>query len=149
VKPVDVQYCSNTTNLLFRLPDSMTMAQFEGFTFDVDKLLSVAPRGILMQGVLLTLRGTKENGGVDATERVYDFMSRYFAPWVGIREDPVCGSAQTILAPYWSNILNKSSFYARQCSARGGDITLVLLDGGRIQISGTFCVILEGTIRVD
>ena len=38
---------------------------------------------------------------------LYDFQSRYFAPWVGIPEDPVTGSAHTVLAPYWSEILNK------------------------------------------
>ena len=37
----------------------------------------------------------------------YDFRSRYFAPWVGIPEDPVTGSAHTVLAPYWSKILQK------------------------------------------
>ena len=42
--------------------------------------------------------------GSDST---YDFKSRYFAPWVGIPEDPVTGSAHTVLAPYWSQILQK------------------------------------------
>ena len=42
--------------------------------------------------------------GADST---YDFKSRYFAPWVGIPEDPVTGSAHTVLAPYWSQILQK------------------------------------------
>ena len=42
-----------------------------------------------------------------AGSKPYDFMSRYFAPWVGIPEDPVTGSAHTVLAPYWAEILGK------------------------------------------
>ena len=44
-------------------------------------------------------RGLEESG--------YHFFSRYFAPWVGIPEDPVCGSAHTVLAPFWQAILDR------------------------------------------
>lgn len=65
----------------------------------------------------------------------YDFVSRYFAPWVGINEDPVTGSAHTCLIPYWAVRLGKTSFKAYQASARGGNLRLRLL-GNRVGIAG-------------
>jgi PhzF family phenazine biosynthesis protein len=50
----------------------------------------------------------------------YDFVSRFFAPWLGINEDPVTGSAHCYLAPYWAGKLGKNDFMAYQASARGG-----------------------------
>lgn len=44
-----------------------------------------------VRGVIVTLQGSESNGCVDSKGRVYDFVSRYFAPWVGIPEDPVTG----------------------------------------------------------
>ena len=65
----------------------------------------------------------------------YDFVSRYFAPWIGINEDPVTGSAHTRLIPYWAGRLGKTSFSAYQASARGGSLRLRLL-GERVGIAG-------------
>ena len=42
-------------------------------------------------GVILTLKGSQENGAVDGEGKQYDFISRYFAPWNGISEDPFTG----------------------------------------------------------
>lgn len=54
----------------------------------------------------MTLKGSRENGCVQAeTGEVYDFVSRHFAPWYGIPEDPVTGSAHTVLGPYWAEQL--------------------------------------------
>ncbi|MED4241171.1 PhzF family phenazine biosynthesis protein [Priestia megaterium] len=52
----------------------------------------------------------------------YDFISRYFAPGIGIDEDFVTGSAHCGLAPYWSQRLNKKQLYAFQSSERGGEL---------------------------
>ena len=52
----------------------------------------------------------------------YDFVSRYFAPNLGIKEDPVTGFMHTILTPYWSQKLGKNEFSAYQASARGGEM---------------------------
>ena len=65
----------------------------------------------------------------------YDFISRYFAPSVGIDEDPVCGSAHCRLIPYWSQKLKKDSMIAYQASERGGIIKCKNLKNGVI-ISG-------------
>ena len=52
----------------------------------------------------------------------HDFVSRYFAPRIGIPEDPVTGAAHCTLAPYWANKLGKDTVKARQVSRRGGEI---------------------------
>ena len=48
---------------------------------------------IVACGVIVTLRGTKDNGCVDCRGKVYDFVSRFFAPWMGVSEDPVTGKS--------------------------------------------------------
>jgi len=77
----------------------------------------------------------------------YDFISRYFAPWVGINEDPVTGSAHCLLAPYWSTRLGKESFSAYQASARGGELK-VHLQGERVDIYGQAVTIFKGSLLV-
>jgi PhzF family phenazine biosynthesis protein len=66
---------------------------------------------------------------------VFDFVSRFFAPAVGIPEDPVTGSAHCALGPYWSPRLGKMEFTAFQASARGGVVKLKL-EGGRVVLRG-------------
>lgn len=74
-----------------------------------------------------------------------DFVSRYFAPWIGIDEDPVTGSAHCVLAPYWSAVLKKDWLNARQISARGGDLR-VRPAGDRVLIRGQAVTVLEGQL---
>lgn len=75
-----------------------------------------------------------------------DFVSRFFAPMTGIDEDPVTGSAHTVLTPFWSAELHKDEFHAKQLSFRGGDI-ICSLKGDRVLISGTAVTYLTGTIE--
>jgi len=76
-----------------------------------------------------------------------DFVSRFFAPDVGINEDPVTGYAHTILVPYWAQRLGKRRLRARQVSARGGE--LVCEDRGvRVGISGQAVLYLEGSVHL-
>lgn len=72
----------------------------------------------------------------------FDFYSRYFAPRVGIYEDPVCGSMHCRLACYWSNVLKKNSFNAFQASSRTGSLK-VELEGGRVKLSSKARIICE------
>ena len=65
-------------------------AELEAHKPAVDKFVSAERTGKI-RGVILTLKGSKENGCVDDNGEQYDFVSRYFAPWVGINEDPVTG----------------------------------------------------------
>lgn len=78
----------------------------------------------------------------------YDFISRSFVPAHGVDEDPVTGSSHCALAPYWRSKLNKSSLFAYQASARGGELRLKV-DGNRVLIEGKAVTVLEGffTIR--
>ena len=76
-----------------------------------------------------------------------DFVSRYFAPAAGIPEDPVTGSTHCTLIPYWSQRLAKKQLFARQISARGGE--LFCEDGGdRVGIGGEALTYVEGKIHL-
>jgi PhzF family phenazine biosynthesis protein len=76
-----------------------------------------------------------------------DFVSRFFAPRVGVDEDPVTGSAHCKLIPYWSKRLGKRELFARQVSARGGELWCVDR-GERVTIAGRGVMFLEGTIEI-
>jgi predicted PhzF superfamily epimerase YddE/YHI9 len=79
--------------------------------------------------------------GVDG----FDFVSRYFAPHVGIDEDPVTGSAHCVLVPFWARRLGRPSLTGRQISRRGG--TVHAEDrGARVLLSGRTQLYMEGRI---
>ncbi len=75
-----------------------------------------------------------------------DFVSRFFAPSVGINEDPVTGSAHTILIPYWAKKLNKNKMHAFQISKRRGEL-FCEHTGKRVLISGKAATYLIGEIN--
>ncbi len=77
----------------------------------------------------------------------YDFVSRFFAPAIGINEDPVTGSAHCSLAPYWAKRLGKSEMTAYQSSARGGVLRL-RLEAERVAISGRAVLVFSGELTV-
>jgi predicted PhzF superfamily epimerase YddE/YHI9 len=87
--------------------------------------------------------------GVIATApgKEVDFISRFFAPAVGINEDPVTGSAHTSLIPYWSSKLGKSKLEARQVSKRLGVLSCEMA-GERVRIAGRAQLFLRGEIGV-
>lgn len=87
--------------------------------------------------------------GVIATARGEDcdFVSRFFAPQVGIPEDPVTGSAHCTLVPFWSARLGKARLFARQVSRRGGELWCEDR-GERVTIAGHAVPYLEGTIAL-
>ncbi len=76
-------------------------------------------------------------------EGEYDFVSRFFSPGVALWEDPVTGSAHTMLIPYWSEKLAKTSLFARQVSARGGELRCEL-KGDRVRMSGRASLYMKG-----
>jgi PhzF family phenazine biosynthesis protein len=80
-----------------------------------------------------------------APDRGYHFVSRFFAPGVGIPEDPVTGSAHTALAPYWSARLGRSSLVGLQTSARTGQVRTAV-HGDRVQLTGHAVTVLDGTL---
>jgi PhzF family phenazine biosynthesis protein len=75
----------------------------------------------------------------------YDFVSRFFAPNAGIKEDPVTGSAHCTLGPYWGERLHKTELVAYQASSRGGQIN-VRLDGERVYLGGKAVTVLRGAL---
>lgn len=75
----------------------------------------------------------------------YHFVSRYFASFAGIDEDPVTGSAHCTLTPYWSKRLEKTEMTAYQASARGG-VVGVRLGNGRVFLYGQAITVFEGTL---
>lgn len=89
-------------------------------------------------GVIVTAAGS---GG-------YDFVSRFFAPWAGIDEDPVTGAAHCALAPYWASLTGKREMRAYQASARGGEMT-VRLRGERVDLVGEAVMVAAGTLRLE
>lgn len=88
------------------------------------------------RGTIVTARGNR-----------CDFVSRFFAPRVGIPEDPVTGSAHCVLIPYWANELGKKDLHAFQISKRGGEL-FCRHAGERVKISGKAVLYMEGKITI-
>lgn len=88
------------------------------------------------RGIIVTAPGTTS-----------DFVSRFFAPRVGILEDPVTGSAHCVLVPYWAERLGRSLLHAIQVSARGGELWC-RNEGERVLLSGQAALYLEGRITL-
>jgi PhzF family phenazine biosynthesis protein len=87
-------------------------------------------------GVIITAPGTRS-----------DFVSRFFAPRVGVPEDPVTGSAHCTLIPYWADRLGKKKLHALQLSERGGELFCEHLED-KVQIAGRAVVYLDGFINI-
>lgn len=127
-------YAPKTRNLLIQLGSADEVRALEP---DFARVMALTMQGEI-HGPIVTARG----------EPPYDFVSRYFAPWVGIEEDPVTGSAHTVLGPYWGRILGKREMFAYQASARGGELHVTLLEEARVAIAGEAVTILEGELRL-
>lgn len=98
---------------------------------------AVKIRKIDCRGLILTAKGSHP----------YDFVSRFFAPKVGILEDPVTGSAHCKLADYWQKKLKKNQFIAYQASSRGGVIHIRVEDK-RVLLQGKALTIIDGALRI-
>jgi PhzF family phenazine biosynthesis protein len=77
------------------------------------------------------------------TGREYDFVSRVFAPKMGLNEDPVTGSAHTVLAPYWADRLGRSTLLGLQASPRSGLVGVENQDE-RVLVSGRAVTVVDG-----
>ncbi|XP_003969511.1 phenazine biosynthesis-like domain-containing protein isoform X1 [Takifugu rubripes] len=136
----DVCFSSSTKKLLIRLADSCNRSVLTSLKVDPVALQRNETSG-RVKGLIITLKGSPDS------KPGYDFYSRYFAPWNGIPEDPVTGSAHTVLGGYWSQKLGKTKMHAYQCSSRGGELQLEVKDE-RIHISGKAVTVLKGTITL-
>jgi PhzF family phenazine biosynthesis protein len=118
--------CSDLGTILNLNPDFRALAKV------------VLPDGC--SGVAVTCRGPKP----------YDFTSRYFNPWAGIDEDPVTGSAHAVLAAYFGKLLKKSTMFAHQASARGGELRIEAdFVRERVSLTGGAVIVLSGHIDID
>ena len=142
---LELQYSANTKKLVVMLdPEKTDRGFLESLSPDPSEFMAIdqSPLGDdRITGVIVTL--------ADEAVQQYDFLSRYFAPWNGIDEDPVTGSAHTVLSAFWSHKLGKNEMRARQCSPRGGDLGLrVDFAEKRLYIRGSSCVVIAGSLRL-
>ncbi|MFJ2034241.1 PhzF family phenazine biosynthesis protein [Streptosporangium sp. NPDC087985] len=108
-----------------------------------DAVLAVSPDFLALEkvdarGIIVTARASRP--GVD-------YVSRFFAPGVGIPEDPVTGSAHCALAPYWTGKLGSDSLVGAQLSPRGGLIHTTVR-GDRVELAGHAVTVLSGELHV-
>lgn len=95
-------------------------------------------RNLDVRGVIVTAQ---------SDDKSIDFVSRFFAPAVGVPEDPVTGSAHTVLTPFWSLKLGKKELKALQISDRGGALSCID-EGERVKIGGAAVTYLTGSIHI-
>ena len=79
----------------------------------------------------------------------YDFVSRFFAPALGINEDPVTGAAHCCLAPFWRDKLGKDEYLAYQASSRGGVVKVYYPGENRVFISGQAVTVMRGELMIN
>ena len=120
---------------LASVEDLLVVLDGEKAVRDVQPDFPVLAR-IVCRGIIVTARGNH-----------CDFVSRFFAPRLGLPEDPVTGSSHCVLAPYWAGVLGKNDLYASQLSKRGGELFCTHA-GDRVKISGKAVLFLEGTITI-
>ncbi|HUF12459.1 MAG TPA: PhzF family phenazine biosynthesis protein [Longimicrobiales bacterium] len=106
-----------------------------------DRLRALAPdmnrlAGVEARGVIVTAPSDDEK---------WDFVSRFFAPAVGVPEDPVTGSAHCCLAPYWAERLDRNELVGWQASARGGEVR-VRQEGARVMLTGQAVTVMRGAL---
>ncbi|GAB3206340.1 PhzF family phenazine biosynthesis protein [Marinactinospora thermotolerans] len=133
VRPLRVS-SGRTDDIVVEVADEQTV---RGLTPDLTALRAMPCRGVTVTALA-------------DPDRPYAFVSRFFAPRVGVPEDPVTGSAHTVLAPYWAERIGRTSFDAFQCSARGGLLSIELPAGApdRVHIGGGAVTVSEGELRV-
>jgi PhzF family phenazine biosynthesis protein len=118
----------NRLDLLVELEDEATVRSAKP---DI-RLLAQIP----VRGVIVTARAGASG---------YDFVSRFFAPRVGVDEDPVCGSAHCSLGPYWASRLGKNELVGHQVSCRGG-VVRVRVEGARVALIGRAVTVVRGEL---
>jgi len=120
----------NRFDILVELPLADDVCSLEP---DMDALSVIHARGIIVTAV--------------SDLPHFDFVSRFFAPSVGVPEDPVTGSAHCCLGPYWGEKLSKTEMTGFQCSARGGSVR-VRLAGDRVILAGHAVHLFSGKLLV-
>jgi PhzF family phenazine biosynthesis protein len=141
--PADAETAARVAEALRARPREVIRARSLFAVFDDAATVRALDPDMRALAALSTGVGVTAPGGGEA--RPVDFVSRYFAPGFGIPEDPVTGSANCTLAPYWAARLGKPQLRARQVSRRGGEITCALA-GDRVHIGGKARLVITGTL---
>lgn len=131
------------------LPEAIGMIPlYTGVNTDMLVLLQDEEAVKSLKPDLLILKKMEVRGVIfTAPGNDVDFVSRFFAPSVGVPEDPVTGSAHTLLTPFWSKRLHKKKLNARQVSRRGGNLQCVQNEE-RVEIGGDAVTYLTGSISI-
>ncbi len=131
------------TNALGACPELFLFCNYGFAVFNNEKeIIDITPKFNLLKD--LSYNGIT----VTAPGESVDFVSRFFAPKLGIDEDPVTGSAHCELIPYWSKRLNKPNLIARQLSKRGGEIHCTFL-GDRVTMGGSAITYMQGDLFLE
>uniref|UniRef100_A0A1I8AAW2 Phenazine biosynthesis-like domain-containing protein n=1 Tax=Steinernema glaseri TaxID=37863 RepID=A0A1I8AAW2_9BILA len=113
-----------------------------------DELMMLHPDGSFITGVVVTFKPKDPvaTGFVDKNGKPYDYVSRYFAPWNGLTEDPATGSSHCVLAELWSRFFESGKeLYAFQCYPKRGAQFFVNPQGDRVRITGEAVTIVKGS----
>lgn len=119
---------SNGSDLLVELDSARSVRSLQP---DLHALRAVEARGMIVTAV--------------SDDPRYDFVSRFFAPRVGVDEDPVTGSAHTALAPFWAHRLERTTLTGYQASRRGGTVG-VRIRGDRVDLRGRAVTVMRGEL---
>ncbi|MET9341627.1 PhzF family phenazine biosynthesis isomerase [Nonomuraea sp. NPDC003804] len=120
---------------------------------DITALETVDARGIIVTAQATVPATGSPAAPADATSAApdtvrYDYVSRFFAPRVGVPEDPVTGSAHCALAPFWAARLGRASLVGAQLSARGG-LVRTTARGDRVDLAGRAVTVVSGELLVN
>ncbi|KAJ4727503.1 Phenazine biosynthesis PhzF protein [Melia azedarach] len=130
---VEMKITTTSKDVLVVLPSAKSVTEVQP---RFDEILNCPGRGIIVSAL-----APPESG--------FDFYSRFFAPKVGINEDPVCGSAHCALATYWSQKLGKHDFVAFQASPRSGILNIHYDEQKqRVLLRGNAVTVMEGSLLV-
>lgn len=131
ISPDQILWCGrDVDDYLFLLG---SREEVEMLAPDMAALAQVETRGLIF---------TSKNNGEDA-----HFVSRFFAPRVGVDEDPVTGSAHCCLTPFWSQRLETNPLQAKQISQRGGSLEVGLI-GSRVALRGKSYLLVRGEVEL-
>ncbi|MCC5613844.1 PhzF family phenazine biosynthesis protein [Nostoc sp. CHAB 5836] len=122
--------CQNALGYLVELESEELVRQIQP-NFQLLKTLPIS-------GVIVT--------SLTPPDSQYDFVSRFFAPGVGVNEDPVTGAAHCCLAVFWRDRLHKDQLLAYQASSRGGVVRVYYDGGDRVFLSGQAVTVMRGEL---
>jgi PhzF family phenazine biosynthesis protein len=138
VNASDVRWSAEAKKLLVRVGSEQELLEMSP---DIEAMLAARDMPEV-RGVIVTASLQDSLGGAAP-----HFVSRYFAPWVGIAEDPVTGSAHAVLGPYWSARLGRKKLLAAQRSPRGGEMG-VEIRAESVVLTGSCVTLSRGMMQI-